>query len=956
MVKRKGSSEAPAPAPRQAGESKGGPAKAKRARSSRGDGATSAKRRASADVDSDDFEPEKPLLRKKRSKVHKRAVQQDCSQIPQVNNTQRKKQPAPKGKGRKVTIKEEDENNDSKFRLAIHTRSSKRLKKKEEKGLDEPKVKQEEDDTTEDSEVEWEDVEELHNRISEDASALTFPEPSLPTKSVEIEIEIPGQAKKRRRSENRKAEFEMYLRRMIKRFNTQVRTDTHKVHLLCLLANGIFRNQICNKSELHALGMSLVPADFANVTAHYLDIPCVSNLLKWFLSSFMIDPSPKDNESNLSSALEKRMASGSARNKEELVYLFLIILRSLKLVCRLVLSLQPIPYKESLEKSKKPSRRRESKKSISTNRSKSRAGTGTTKSQVRQEKTQPCDNEGKSQEILRREKTQGFEHGDNEISRRPKNARRRSVASKVFYKEDTEEETNSDSDFEAESSDDCSNYSDESSSGNFRGKRNSSKAKSSKEKKQILWETSAAGGVTKGKKVLENSETMQERRNSGTKTSSKFSKLLTDCDGESATVEDKISSLPKGSDQWIEVYVEKEKKWVSVDCVHNFVNRPELFVKYVTKPLWYIVAFDNDCCVKDVTQRYDPAWMTYTRKQRVDPGWWDETLELYKSDCIEREKEEDLELKSKLLDQPLPTSVAEYKNHPLYVLKRHLLKYEIIHPSTAAILGYWRSEAVYSRDCVHTLHSKNTWLKEARAVTNGEVPCKMVKSLSNFARRVRLASAENKDKDDLGLFGYWQTEEYQPPIAIDGKVPRNEFGNVNLFKPCMLPIGCSHLRVPNLSRVARKLNIDCVPAVTGFDTHSGCSHAVVDGYVVCEEYKEVLLDAWHSEQIEIEKKAREKREKRVITNWKLLVKGLLIRERLKQRYSTENNTSSSLSQETGRGFSSDEEGPASQTPVTDASHSWPLNRQNAKEQPEKMNRKTKRQKKGEEKHLFPFEK
>lgn len=42
----------------------------------------------------------------------------------------------------------------------------------------------------------------------------------------------------------------------------------------------------------------------------------------------------------------------------------------------------------------------------------------------------------------------------------------------------------------------------------------------------------------------------------------------------------------------------------------------------------------------------------------------------------------------------------------------------------------------------------------------------------------------------------------------------------------MLPIGCVLLKLPNLQRVARKLDIDCVPAVTGFDFHAGYSHAV----------------------------------------------------------------------------------------------------------------------------------
>lgn len=56
-----------------------------------------------------------------------------------------------------------------------------------------------------------------------------------------------------------------------------------------------------------------------------------------------------------------------------------------------------------------------------------------------------------------------------------------------------------------------------------------------------------------------------------------------------------------------------------------------------------------------------------------------------------------VQMQKRLIDKPLPISVAEYKNHPLYALKRHLLKYEAIYPSTAAVLGYCRGEPVYSR-------------------------------------------------------------------------------------------------------------------------------------------------------------------------------------------------------------------------------------------------------------------
>lgn len=50
--------------------------------------------------------------------------------------------------------------------------------------------------------------------------------------------------------------------------------------------------------------------------------------------------------------------------------------------------------------------------------------------------------------------------------------------------------------------------------------------------------------------------------------------------------------------------------------------------------------------------------------------------------------------------------------------------------------------------------------------------------------------------------------------------------------------------MPGLNKVARKLQIDCAPAVVGFDFHSGSSHPTFDGFVVCEEFKDTIIAAW----------------------------------------------------------------------------------------------------------------
>ncbi|XP_075288433.1 DNA repair protein complementing XP-C cells isoform X2 [Opisthocomus hoazin] len=882
----------------------------------------------------DDFEEKQPSIKKNGSKAQARKKEEDCDSG--VFNSADK---LSKQKGAKSLIKGNKKSTRNKGNRKKEETCSGSLKppQKEIKLKKDSPVKKEMDEDSADndddeSEDEWEDVEELQEPATDKLQeAAVLPAVVLPSNPVEIEIETPEQMKNRERREKRKAEFEMYLRRMMKRFSKEVHEDTHKVHLLCLLANGFYRNRICNQPDLHAIGLSIIPTHFTKVPAGQVDLVCLSNLVKWFVGTFTVnDKLSTEKGEALQSALERRFAIYAARDDEELVHIFLIILRALQLLCRLVLSFQPIPLKETRAKEKSSSKRQslsgtseghensattprtvarkcpcrkakeheKSSESEEDNKEPKKCKTAQTK---RTRKSKLTTGSQEQKESSNEESTLA----EKDVHVRPKNDRRRRVASKVCYKEESGSDEHSVSEFEV--SEEESGLSDEDFETVSKRQRRSLGSQKSK-----MTAVKSPKTETSESRPSKNSDGAEPRPAKSTapalpQAQKKRNKII------SSDEDDGQQEVRKGmgTDQWLEVFLEREDKWVCVDCVHGNVGQPQVCFRYATKPLSYIVGFDNDGSVRDVTQRYDPVWMTATRKTRVDPEWWEDTLQPYRSPCVERDKKEENEFQVKLQDQPLPTAIGEYKNHPLYALKRHLLKYQAIYPESAAILGYCRGEAIYSRDCVHTLHSKDTWLKKARVVRIGEVPY---------------------------------------------KVPRNEYGNVYLFLPCMLPIGCVQLRLPNLNRLARKLDIDCAQAITGFDFHGGYSHPVTDGYVVCEEYKEVLTAAWENEQAEIEKKEKEKREKRAVGNWKLLTKGLLIRERLKQRYSIKTEPSAPAT-EKGAGFSSDEEGgPSSETAVGNVAVSWPQNRQLEKKKEEKTTRKSKREKKGEAAQLFPFEK
>ena len=105
--------------------------------------------------------------------------------------------------------------------------------------------------------------------------------------------------------------------------------------------------------------------------------------------------------------------------------------------------------------------------------------------------------------------------------------------------------------------------------------------------------------------------------------------------------------------------------------------------------------------MKDVTCRYAVKWLSHNRKLRLDREWWGATIHPYQPKSSVMNTAEDAKLKRNLLEQEFPKVIGEFKDHPLYALKRHLLKFEAIYPVDAVPLGFIKNEAIYSRDCIY---------------------------------------------------------------------------------------------------------------------------------------------------------------------------------------------------------------------------------------------------------------
>ena len=266
-----------------------------------------------------------------------------------------------------------------------------------------------------------------------------------------------------------------------------------------------------------------------------------------------------------------------------------------------------------------------------------------------------------------------------------------------------------------------------------------------------------------------------------------------------------------------------------------------------------------------------------------------------------------------------PTSIAAYKNHPTYILRRHLKRDEVILPDRAPVRVFastakgkcttrqqqqqQQQEEVFLRADVRLCKSAETWYRQGRNIRAGEQPLKLVKR-----RAVTLARKRQIVQDQLlaggdamqGLYAPEQTEPYVPPPVEDGHIPTNAYGRLDVFVPAMVPRGAVHVRLPaGVARLARTLGIDYADAVTGFAFRQQRAVPVVDGIVVASENEGLVRDAWRAAEREHRRLADARREGAALAAWRRFVLKARLLWRVRRRLASSSSRSSSAGEAGG---------------------------------------------------------
>ncbi|EEY17378.1 DNA repair protein rhp42 [Verticillium alfalfae VaMs.102] len=244
-----------------------------------------------------------------------------------------------------------------------------------------------------------------------------------------------------------------------------------------------------------------------------------------------------------------------------------------------------------------------------------------------------------------------------------------------------------------------------------------------------------------------------------------------------------------------------------------------------------------------------------------------------------------------------------YKQSTEFCLERHLKREEALLPTAEAVKMFRNKgkakdktkdkaedgaeEPVYARKDVVNVKSAETWHKQGRAPRAGELPLKKVPyraATTNRRRELAEAEAISGQKVLQGLYSFDQTDWIIPPPIKDGIIPKNDYGNIDLFAEHMCPEGAVHIPFRGVVKVCKRLQIDFAEAVVDFEFGHRMAVPVIQGVVVAEEHHDQVMEELRKDEAEKARKEDEKRRKEALRLWSKFLKGLRIVERIRQDY------------------------------------------------------------------------
>lgn len=351
-------------------------------------------------------------------------------------------------------------------------------------------------------------------------------------------------------------------------------------------------------------------------------------------------------------------------------------------------------------------------------------------------------------------------------------------------------------------------------------------------------------------------------------------------------------------------------RWLHLDVMNNFLNSPTSVEPFLRQnsPVSYVISCQVDGALEDVTLSYATRF-SVTKALRMtssdDLNWWFNLLQSTSTlksignsaDCFLNSRKQPMEA--------IPKSLSEFKNHRVYVLQSQLGQNACIIPDRKKnFVALFNGEFVYKRSDVSALKSAGSWRKAGRNVIEGQ------KAFIETMKRLK-----NGEEVSVKLFGDWQTAKISRPTIIDGILPSNSHGNIEIWggNENLVPEGTDLLferlnivllfnlynsvrvflikgsilirrNLRDAVKIAEQFGFQYRKALFGFDEKVGMKFPVIGGIVVFEDDAEIINEAL--DEIEVIKTSivAEEKQKEVIKRWRKVVSLILTRNMLRERH------------------------------------------------------------------------
>jgi len=352
----------------------------------------------------------------------------------------------------------------------------------------------------------------------------------------------------------------------------------------------------------------------------------------------------------------------------------------------------------------------------------------------------------------------------------------------------------------------------------------------------------------------------------------------------------------------VEVWSENDQKWESFLEFSGLI--PMNFCSH-------IFACESNGCIYDVTRRYTTEWDRIVKKFRVVRGnasvesiirdlrmnyhevfgCIDCNNDTQSNDCNNRtvyetrdelltrrtrEKCERNEFRFLDSKETLPGTESAFRKCNSYILRSHIKSTQKLHPNAVPI-ALFKSQPVYLRADVSNLRSRMNWRRFF---------------LRDVCESVEVERGKEGAKD---VYAEWDTEAYDVGDVIDGIVPRNEYGNIEVWSTLHVPRNGVYIEDEFAVNAAKRIQVDAAPAVIGFEMNSGfgkgggaqgkgAMRSVVKGAVVCKCKEGEVRQVCDVLRKEYEKKQEEERKEEMKSLWKSLFKAAAARLHVMTKY------------------------------------------------------------------------